>query len=162
LEVLNLVQSSPDRPQILVLPPVLVGGMMLTGVLLHYWVWPITPLPIVPARTLGVALFLAAGLLANSAHNAMTRVGTNIFPTQPTLALATDGPFRFTRNPLYVAASGVYLGVAFWVDGLVPLLLFPLVCVGLHYAIVLPEERYLDTKFGKPYRAYRARVRRWL
>jgi protein-S-isoprenylcysteine O-methyltransferase Ste14 len=135
---------------------------MLTGFLLHYWVWPITPFPIVPARTLGAALFLAAGLLANSAHNAMTRAGTNIFPTQPTLALVTDGPFRFTRNPLYVAASGVYLGVAFWVDGLVPLLLFPLVWVGLHYAIVLPEERYLDAKFGEPYRTYRAHVRRWL
>jgi protein-S-isoprenylcysteine O-methyltransferase Ste14 len=145
-----------------VLPPVLVGGMLLIGVLIHYWVWPIAPLPIVPARTLGVALFLAAGLLAHSAHNAMTRAGTNVFPTQPTLALVTDGPFRLTRNPLYVAASGVYLGVAFWVDGLVPLLLFPLVCVGLHYAIVLPEERYLDAKFGEPYRAYRARVNRWL
>jgi len=135
---------------------------MLIGVLLHYWVWPITPLPVVPARFLGGALFLAAGLLANSAHNAMTRAGTNIFPTQPTLALVTDGPFRFSRNPLYVAASGVYLGVGRLVEDQVPLLLFPLVFVGLHYAIVLPEERYLDAKFGECYRAYRARVRRWL
>jgi len=156
------MSPSPDRPQILILPPVLVGGTLLIGVLLHYWVWPITLLPIVPARVLGVALFLSAGVLANSAHNAMTRAGTNVFPTQPTLAVVTDGPFRFTRNPLYIAASGVYLGVAFWVDGLIPLVLFPLVFVGLHYAIVLPEERYLETKFGETYRTYRSRVPRWL
>ncbi len=153
---------SPDRPQILVLPPVLVGGTMLIGVLLHYWVWPVTPFPIVPARSVGVALFIGAGLLAYIAHNAMTRAGTNVFPTQPALALVTDGPFHYTRNPLYIAASGVYLGVALWVDGLVPLLLFPLVVTLLHYAIVLPEERYLETKFGESYRTYRSRVRRWL
>jgi len=153
---------SPDRPQILVLPPVLVGGTMLIGVLLHYWVWPVTPFPIVAARSVGVALFIGAGMLAYYAQNAMTRAGTNVFPTQPALALVTDGPFRYTRNPLYVAASGVYLGVALWVDGLVPLLLFPLVVILLHYAIVLPEERYLETKFGESYRDYRSRVRRWL
>jgi len=101
-------------------------------------------------------------MLAHYAHKAMTRAGTNVFPTLPALALVTDGPFRYTRNPLYIAASGVYVGVALWVDGLVPLLLFPLVVILLHYAIVLPEERYLETKFGESYRAYRSRVRRWL
>ena len=135
---------------------------MLIGVLLHYWVWSVTPFPLLPARVLGFTLFVLAGVLANSAHNAMTRAGTNIFPTQPALALVTDGPFRFTRNPLYIAAAGVYLGVALWVDGLIPLLLLAPVLLLLHWAIVLPEERYLEAKFGEPYRAYRAQVRRWL
>ncbi len=107
-------------------------------------------------------LLVSAGLLANTAHNAMLRAGTNIFPTQPALVLVRDGPFRRTRNPLYIAAFGVYLGVAFWVDGLVPFLLFPLVLTGLHWAIVLPEERYLEGKFGDAYRTYRSQVRRWL
>ena len=107
-------------------------------------------------------LFVSAGMLAHSAHNAMTRAGTNIFPTQPALALVRDGPFRRTRNPLYIAAAGVYLGIAFWVDGLAPFVLFPLVLVGLHWAIVLPEERYLEGKFADEYRTYRAQVRRWL
>ena len=152
----------PDRPQVLVLPPILVGGVLLTGVLLHYWVWTVTPFPVVPARVLGVLLFVSAGLLAHAAQNAMKRAGTNIFPTQPALAMVRDGPFRRTRNPLYISACGMYLAVAFWVDGVVPLLLFPLVLAGLHWAIVLPEERYLEGKFGDAYRTYRAQVRRWL
>ena len=154
--------ENTDRPAILVLPPILVGGLLLIGVVAHYWIWTVTPFPVIPARVLGAILFVSAGLLANAAHNAMKRAGTNILPTQPAIALVRDGPFRRTRNPLYVAAVGVYLGVAFWVDGLVPLLLLPLVLLGLHWAVVLPEERYLQGKFGEAYRAYRSQVPRWL
>ena len=92
----------------------------------------------------------------------MTRAGTSVLPTRPTVALATDGPYRFTRNPLYIAAIGVYLGVTFWVDGLaLLLLLFPMARL-LHRGIVLPEERYLESKFGERYLVYRSAVRRWL
>ncbi len=151
-----------DTPEILVLPPVLVGGTLLVGVAIHYLVWTITLMPIVLARVLGVVVFVSAGVLAHLSHNAMKRVGTNVLPTQPTLALATDGPYRFTRNPLYVAAVGVYLGVTLWVDGLVPLLLmFPMAWL-LNRGIVLPEERYLEKKFGDAYISYRSSVRRWL
>jgi protein-S-isoprenylcysteine O-methyltransferase Ste14 len=151
-----------DAPEILVLPPVLVGGTLLVGVAIHYLVWTVTLLPTVLARVLGFVMFVSAGLLAHLAHNAMKRVGTNVLPTRPTLALATDGPYRFTRNPLYVAAIGVYLGVTFWVDGLAPfLLVFPMAWL-LQRGIVLPEERYLEAKFGDAYVSYRSSVRRWL
>ena len=92
----------------------------------------------------------------------MKRVGTNVLPTQPTLALATDGPYRFSRNPLYIAAIGVYVGVALWVDSLALLLLLPPMIAVLHWGIVLREERYLSAKFGARYEVYRATVRRWL
>jgi protein-S-isoprenylcysteine O-methyltransferase Ste14 len=156
------VVQGPDRPNILVLPPILVGGLLLIGVSVHYWLWTVTLFPIVPARVLGFALFVSAGFVAHAAHNAMKRAGTNIFPTQPALALVRDGPFRRTRNPLYIAAVGVYLGVAFWVDGLAPFILLPFVLAGLHWAVVMPEERYLEGKFGDAYRAYRSHVPRWL
>lgn len=151
-----------DAPDILVLPPVLVGGALIVGVAIHYLIWTVNLLPTVLARVLGLALFVSAGTLAHLAHNAMKRAGTNVLPTKPTLALATDGPYRFTRNPLYLAAIGVYLGVTLWVNGLVPLLLlFPMIWL-LHRGIVLPEERYLETKFGDVYAFYRSSVRRWL
>lgn len=155
------MRHSRDAPDILILPPILVGGTLLVGVLLDL-LRPIRVLPLAPARALGIITFVLAGVLAHFAQTAMKRAGTNIFPTQPALALVTDGPFRFTRNPLYLAAVGVYLGVALWVDGLAPfVLLLPMLGL-LHWGIVLPEERYLKTKFGEAYLAYRSSVRRWL
>ena len=140
----------------------LVGGTLLVGVAIHYLIWTVTLLPTLVARVLGLALFVSAGVLAHLAHKAMIRVGTNVLPTKPTLALATDGPYRFTRNPLYLAAIGVYLGITLWVNGLAPLLLlFPMAWL-LHRGIVLPEERYLEAKFGDAYAFYRSSVRRWL
>jgi len=74
----------------------------------------------------------------------------------------TDGPYRRTRNPLYLAGLGVYLGVAFFINGLAPFLLLVPLAALLHWGIVLREERYLTTKFGEKYRAYETQVRRWL
>ena len=92
----------------------------------------------------------------------MHRAGTNIRPDRPALALVTDGPFHFTRNPLYVAALGVYVGIALFVNGLVPVLLVIPVFYLLLWGVVLREERYMEARFGEPFRAYLARVRRWL
>jgi protein-S-isoprenylcysteine O-methyltransferase Ste14 len=151
-----------DRPTILVLPPILVAGTLLIGILLHYWVWTFVPFPLIPSRVMGFTIFVLAGLLAHWAQSAMKSAGTNILPTRPSTALVENGPFRISRNPLYIAALGVYVGVALWVDGLVPLLLLPVVFIILTIGIVMPEERYLDEKFGESYRSYRARVRRWI
>ena len=156
------LQRATDTPNIVILPPVLVGGSLMIGIVIHYTIWTIPILPTVIARVLGFTVFVSAGLLAHLSHRAMRRVGTNVLPTRPTLALATDGPYRYTRNPLYVAAIGVYLGVTLWVDGWAPLvLLFPMAWL-LHRGIVLREEQYLANKFGEEYRAYQSRVRRWL
>ena len=151
-----------DAPDIVVLPPVLVGGTMIVGLIVHYLLWQVNVLPMLLSRILGVVVFVSSGILAHLAHRAMQRAGTNVLPTQPTLAIATDGPFRFTRNPLYIAAIGVYLGVTLWVNSLVMLLAIIPMALVLHRGIVLREERYLSAKFGGEYDAYRARVRRWL
>lgn len=155
-------RGAKDSPDIVILPPVLVGGSLVLGIAIHYLTWPVSLLPVVVARTLGSLVLIASGLVAHSAHLAMKRVGTNVLPTQPTLALATDGPFRFTRNPLYVAALGVYAAVTLWVNGLAPLLLLPLVAVVLHWGVVLREEAYLTAKFGDEYTRYLSSVRRWI
>lgn len=131
------------------------------GVVIHFSFWRVDLLPFLFARVLGFTVFVASGVLAHFAHRAFKRVGTNVFPTQPTTAIVVDGPYRYTRNPLYVAAIGVYLGVTLWVNGLAPLLLLPFVVWGLHRGIVIPEERYLESKFGTVYTSYRSRVPRW-
>jgi protein-S-isoprenylcysteine O-methyltransferase Ste14 len=150
-----------DRPDILVFPPILLGGAMLLGFVLD-WLHPIPLLPPAVVRILGVTLFVVSGTLAWSAQAVLRQAGTNISPNQPTLALVTDGPYLRTRNPLYLAGLGVYLGVACFINGIAPFLLFaPLVAL-LHWGIVRREERYLGAKFGEAHRAYQNQVRRWL
>jgi len=156
----NLVHNA-DRPDILVFPPILLGGSMLLGFVLD-WLHPVPLLPTVAARILGVTLFVVSGALAWSAQAVLRRAGTNINPNEPTLALVTDGPYRRTRNPLYLAGLGVCLGVACLVNGIAPFLLFVPLLALLHCGIVRREERYLGAKFGEAYRAYQNQVRRWL
>jgi protein-S-isoprenylcysteine O-methyltransferase Ste14 len=155
------LRRHPDTPAIVVWAPVPLGGTMVLGALLDH-LHPIPLLAPAVAHSLGVAFFVLALVLAGYAQAALRRAGTSNRLDLPTRALATDGPYHWTRNPLYVADLVVYLGVCFLVNGLAPLLLFlPLVGL-LQWSAVLPEERYLAAKFGDAYREYRTRVRRWL
>jgi len=150
-----------DTAEVVVFPPVLLGGTMVLGFLLDR----IHPIPLLPesrAAVVAVVLFLVGATLGGFAQSALRRAGTSIRPDRPTLALVTSGPYGRTRNPLYVAALLVYLGVGFFINGLAPFLLFIPLAFLLHWGVVLREERYLASRFGEAYRAYQARVRRWL
>ena len=156
------MKRAVDSPDIIVLPPVLLAGTVAIGMLIHYALWKVALVPEWFALVAGLILFAAAGVLAYLAEQAMERLGTNVFPTQPTLALATSGPYRFTRNPLYIAALAMYLAMTLWVNSLVLLLLlFPMALI-LHWGVVLREEVYLTRKFGAAYLEYQSRVRRWI
>ncbi len=92
----------------------------------------------------------------------MERAGTNVNPREPTTALVVSGPFRFSRNPLYVALTLMYAGLAVVANAFWVLVLLVPVLLVLHSGVVRREERYLEAKFGEAYRQYRARVRRYL
>lgn len=92
----------------------------------------------------------------------MRRAGTNISPSRPATALVVGGPFRFSRNPLYVALTSLFLGLTLIFNTAWGLLLSIPVLIVMHYGVILREERYLEAKFGESYRDYRASVRRWL
>jgi protein-S-isoprenylcysteine O-methyltransferase Ste14 len=90
------------------------------------------------------------------------RARTSLVPVRPATALITDGPFRFTRNPLYLGLALLYLGIALWLGVLWPVVLLPALILLVQQIVILREEAYLESRFGEAYRAYRARVRRWL
>jgi protein-S-isoprenylcysteine O-methyltransferase Ste14 len=156
-----VAEPGTDHPRVIAFPPLLFVSTLVAGWLLHLG-FPQRLLSALPARVLGVALVVAAFLLAAWARRAMVRAGTNVDPREPTLAIVTEGPFRHSRNPLYLSLIVFYLGGVLLIDGLAPLLLIVPLLLVLHFGIVRREEQYLEGKFGDVYRAYRVRVRRYL
>ena len=154
------MQRSADSPGVLVFPPLLFGSMLAIGILLH-WFQPVPLLRPLVARLFGLGLLILSGVLARSAERAMKRAGTNIRPDQPTLAIVTDGPFRWTRNPLYLALLCALAGFGWLLDSAWMLLLVPVLALLLDRLVIVREEARLLAQFGDDYRAYCRRVRRW-
>ena len=151
----------PDKSQVIMPPPLLFGIFLLVGLLLNY-LWPIGFLPqsILPFLTL--ALFAASALIGFHAHQEMARLKTPVNTSRPATALATNGPFRFSRNPLYVSLMLVYLGFAVLFNSLWLFALAFAFFFVLQRGVIEREEFYLERKFGDDYRQYKARVRRWV
>ncbi|MFN2637226.1 MAG: isoprenylcysteine carboxylmethyltransferase family protein [Gemmatimonadaceae bacterium] len=158
----EVLASSKDSPGVLVFPPLLFGGTLVLGLVLHALVPLGLRLPVLPARAAGVVLVIGGALLARWAETTMHEAGTNVNPGKPTTAIVIAGPFRYTRNPLYLAVTAVYGGISLLVPAVWPLLLLVLVLIVLQWGVIMREERYLERKFGEPYREYRKQVRRWL
>ncbi len=113
-------------------------------------------------RWLGVLFIALGGVLVSWAFATMRNVGTSPSPYQSTMLLVTHGPFRFSRNPIYVAMTGLYIGTAFLINAWWPVfLLAPLILI-MHRGVIVREEAYLASKFGDEYLAYQSKVRRWL
>jgi protein-S-isoprenylcysteine O-methyltransferase Ste14 len=158
----NTTAVVADHPGVIAMPPFLYLGVFLAAVVAQWLV----PLPIFPRTAVAVALGLTLAVVAIAAarwgRRTMTAAGTNVRPTRPATTIVTTGPFRYSRNPLYVALTLLYVGLTTAVNtwwGFV--LLVPLLAT-MHFGVVRREERYLDRKFGDSYRAYRSRVRRYV
>ena len=89
------------------------------------------------------------------------RAGTNVPTYRPTTALVTGGPYRYSRNPLYISLFLAYAGIGIVADNLWILALGVPLFLIMRYGVVAREERYLERKFGQAYRDYKASVRRW-
>jgi len=150
-----------DNPGVVAPPPLIYLAGILVGALLErVWRWRLptngwgTPV--------GVLLIAAAVALFRFALVSFKRAQTSPKPHKPTKAIVTSGPFRYTRNPIYIGFSLVQLGIALWSgSGWILALLVPVLAV-VRYGVIAREERYLERKFGDEYVRYRQRVRRWL
>lgn len=153
--------DTTDHPNVLVFPPLLYSGTLVVSLLLH-WFKPWDLSHAWPVRIVGIGLIAAAAALGVWGERTLKRAGTNVNPREPTLAIVSEGPYRFTRNPLYSALAGIYLGITLAVGTVWPLVFLIPVLLITHYGIIKREEQYLARKFGEPYVAYMGRVRRWL
>jgi len=157
----SAVRAAPDNAGIVAPAPVLYAAAFITGVFLH-WRFPQPVLPLSMAPSAALALLAGGAVLAVWSRRTLESANTNVHPSLPATALVVSGPFRFSRNPMYLARTLLYVGLACLANALAVLaLLVPLLAV-VHYGIIRREEHYLETKFGDAYRRYRATVRRWL
>jgi protein-S-isoprenylcysteine O-methyltransferase Ste14 len=160
----ELSERRPSGPDVRYPPPLLFVLSFAVGSLLHH-AWPL-PLVAPAARgTTGIVgwFLVAVGTtLALSGVLTFRRVGTALRPDRPAARLVTHGPFRISRNPMYLGLSVVYAGVILLMNSWWLVLFLPLVLALLHVTVIRREETYLAATFGSQYRDYCRRVRRWL
>lgn len=150
-----------DAPAFRIWPPVAFGVPFALGVAASTWIGD--PLALGAwATPAGIALLAVAvpwdawGLLA------ILRRRTGLLPGRPTTALITTGPFRLSRNPLYVGFVLLHVAFALLLGSVWALVGLPVAVLAVWWGAIAPEEAYLAAKFGEEYAAYRSRVRRWL
>jgi protein-S-isoprenylcysteine O-methyltransferase Ste14 len=114
------------------------------------------------SRWVGWALVVTEAALAVSAVVTFRRHHTAIDPRGKVSTIVMSGPFRYTRNPMYVSLVLLYVGGTLVFRLPWAIILFVPVFLALHFGVILPEEQHLGATFGEPYRLYRERVRRWL
>ena len=154
--------SSADAANLgLIRPPFVYLGSIALGLVVHY-AWPARFVPPSISTPAGAMLtLLAVGLFVASVRS-FRAAGTPVPGNRPTLAIVRTGPYRFSRNPIYLAFSLFQLGLSVWFNSL-GLLVTLIPAVSLMALVVIPkEERYLEARFPSEYSSYRAAVRRWL
>lgn len=157
-------KGANDVPGVIARPPLILLAVLIAGFALDYF-YPQGHM----ARSAGTLRYAASGIallcaviLLGAAANEMRKAGTNIPTWEPTLALATEGVYARSRNPIYLGFIGLLIGIAmlFSSDWLM-LLLIPFVLV-MHYGVIKREEAYLLARFGAAYADYMRRVPRYI
>ena len=151
-----------DAPRYRIWPPVALGAPLVLGSLASRVAPEHVPIPDPWRNLLAVALILLFAGINVPTYAMLAGARTGILPGQPSAGILARGAFAFTRNPLYVGLLALYAGLALWGDWVWALVLLPVAFAALHWGAVLPEERYLEAKFGEEYLSYKRRVRRWL
>jgi protein-S-isoprenylcysteine O-methyltransferase Ste14 len=151
----------PDNPGVIAFPPLIWLVNAVISVLVHMFIrLPIMRYSI--CLVCGILFITLAPTLALSALITMKAAGTNVDPAKPALAIVRGGPFRFTRNPMYLALCLLQVALGFFLNDWVTLFFVVPLALIFHYAVVLREETYLSAKFGEPYLDYKREVRRWI
>lgn len=155
------VKAKPDNPGAIVRPPRLYLAALIIGIAADS-VAPVASFPAWLSFGVGAVLIIGGVILLALAMRYFGKAETNVPTTMPTTALVKEGPHRYSRNPIYVALTLTYVGIACTASSVFALILLLPVLSIMRYGVVAREERYLEAKFGQEYRAYKARTRRWI
>lgn len=153
--------KNPDSADVAFHPPILLLGLLVAGSVL----WRTSALPFLPdsvSRLFGPAITCGALALFGWSVLTMLRAGANIPTHRPSAVIISHGPYRVSRNPIYLAMLLLIIGIACWLNSAWFLLLAPVFVGLITSGVIMREERYLSAKFGTEYDDYCARVRRWI
>lgn len=155
-------QTPKNAPAVLLPPPVLFGGALGLGIALDWLLGWHLPMPLFARSLLSFILCGLGAIPAGSALAALRAAKTAIPTWKPVTALVTSGPYRYSRNPIYIGLILIYLGLVILLgSGTGLALLLPVVAL-LHFGVVLREEVFLKKKFGAAYQSYAESTPRWM
>lgn len=151
-----------DRPDVSLHPPTIFFSGLLIGFLLRVFLGGWLPLPRIAAEAVGGLVLLSGIMIVVAAISAFAESGETLPPATPSAELLTEGPFQWTRNPIYLAMALV--GIGFGLATLNLWMILTSIATGLilNFFVIPQEEDYLMRRFGAEYAAYRAKVRRWV
>jgi protein-S-isoprenylcysteine O-methyltransferase Ste14 len=153
--------TEADSPEVLTFPPVIYATFFIIGIItdralshsMEFYGYP---------HQAGWVLAAIGFLIVGWAVARFVKEKTHVDVRKPTTTLVIEGPYRFSRNPMYLAATLLYAGIAIAYGKMATLTLIIPCLVVMHYGVITREERYLYGKFGDAYRNYHSKVRRWL
>ena len=155
------MEDHNDTAGVVARPPLIYLARLVAGLLLH----ALRSTPFLPqrwAKLIGGVMIALSFVPGGMAAAVMRRAQTNLDPHQSTTTIVTGGPFRYTRNPIYLSFTLLFMGIATFVNSLMVLVPLPVVLIIMQRGVIEREEAYLERKFGAEYTQYKARVRRWV
>jgi protein-S-isoprenylcysteine O-methyltransferase Ste14 len=159
--MIEMTKRGLDAPDVRIIPPLVYVIGLVVGLLVSVWL-PTKVVSDALAWSLGGFLFVCGAALAGSAVLRFLSEGTTVRPDRAPATFVIAGPYKITRNPMYVGLAIAYVGIAIADQSLWALILLPVVLAIINRAVIAREELFLSRRFGSDYLAYQKRVRRWL
>jgi protein-S-isoprenylcysteine O-methyltransferase Ste14 len=153
--------DSNDAPNVKIIPPLVYLAGIVIGFLATIWM-PTKVVTNSVAWTVGGIFIFCGAVLAGSAILKFRDVGTTVRPDRAASTLVIAGPYKISRNPMYLGLALVYLGIAIAGQSVWALILLPVVLAIIQRRAIEPEEAFLEKRFGANYIRYKENVRRWL
>ena len=155
------MEQKTDHASVVVNPFVIYLGLAIVAILLQK-ILPLSFISGVPARVLGVFLIALNFGFGLPALRSMLQAKTSPNPNRPSTSLVLSGIYRLTRNPMYIGLTLIFAGLLIYFQISWGLLFVPLVVWLITIWVIIPEEKYLEKKFGEEYLQYKSNVRRWI
>lgn len=155
------MNTKVDHPQARIDAPVLLAIAILLTIVLQRLI-PLPFFPTLPSRIVGAVMFIGGFLLGFPALRGMLRAKTSPNPHRSSTALVRSAIYRFTRNPMYLGMLISYSGLSIFFQNPWFILFLPFLIWSFTTWVILPEEKYLEEKFGVEYLNFKSRVHRWI